>query len=231
MRGWLAPIPLVRWLMLALLLGQAETAAAAIITQLPGKSKLVALTFDACETRTPSFLDRRISDYLLGENIPFTIFVAGRFARHNREILASLSRANGVEIENHSMNHDNHMDRLDDQAIRREVTEADDLLAGIIGHHTRYFRFPAGNASPHAVELVESMGYKVVHWSFASGDPVKVIGPEALSEGVLQRVRPGSILIFHINGRGWSTADALPGIIAELRKRGYGFTRLDAVLP
>ena len=75
------------------------------------------------------------------------------------------------------------------------------------------------------------MGYKVVHWSFASGDPVKVIGPEALSEGVLKRVRPGSILIFHINGRGWSTADALPGIIAELRKRGYGFTRLDAVLP
>ena len=50
--------------------------------------------------------------------------------------------------------------------------------------------------------------------------------------GVVHRdVKPGNILIFHINGRGWSTGEALPSIVGQLRRRGYRFTRLDALLP
>ena len=74
-------------------------------------------------------------------------------------------------------------------------------------------------------------GYKVVHWSFASGDPVRGLQAQGLTDWVLSKTKPGSILIFHINGRGWSTAQALPGILDALQKKGYGFTRLDAVLP
>jgi peptidoglycan/xylan/chitin deacetylase (PgdA/CDA1 family) len=48
---------------------------------------------------------------------------------------------------------------------------------------------------------------------------------------VLAKTRPGSILIFHINGRGWSTAAALPDIVTELRRRGYRFTTLADALP
>jgi len=202
-----------------------------VITQLPTSEPVVALTFDACETKTPAFLDRKISDYLVREKIPFTIFVAGRFARHNEEALAALARLDFVEIENHSLNHDNHMDRLSDEAIRHEVGDNDALLAGITGRHSRYFRFPAGNVSPHALKAVEDMGYHVVHWSFPSGDPVRDLTPTALSRWVLAKTKPGTILIFHINGRGWSTGEALPTIVEQLRNRGYRFTRLDAVLP
>ncbi|MGO9019182.1 MAG: polysaccharide deacetylase family protein [Syntrophobacteraceae bacterium] len=54
-----------------------------VITRLPTNEKVVSLTFDACETRTPSNLDRSILNYLLGEHIPFTIFVSGKFAARN----------------------------------------------------------------------------------------------------------------------------------------------------
>lgn len=209
----------------------AGAAEADVITRLPSDKPVVALTFDACETRTPAFLDHKISDYLIAEKIPFTIFVSGRFARHNVDALAGLARLDTVEIENHSLNHDNHMDRLDDAAIRREVVDNDALLAAITGRHTRYFRFPAGNVGPRALKDVEDLGYKVVHWSFASGDPVRDLTPDELARWVLAKVRPGSILIFHINGRGWSTGDALPGIVATLRRRGYSFVRLDESLP
>jgi peptidoglycan/xylan/chitin deacetylase (PgdA/CDA1 family) len=74
------------------------------------------------------------------------------------------------------------------------------------------------------------MHYRVVHWTFASGDPDSSITPSRLTRWVLAKTRPGSILIFHINGRGWSTGRALPGIAAELRKRGYVFVKIEDAL-
>jgi len=210
-----------------------RVARAEIVTHLPSVAaagKLVALTFDACETRTPAFLDTSISDFLVARKIPFTIFACGRFARHNREALAQLSRLDFVEIENHSMNHDNHMERMDQATVRTEVLDADALLHDITGKHTRYFRFPAGSYDAQALAEVESLGYRVVHWRFASGDPAKTLTPEHETEWVLEKTRPGEILIFHINGRGWSTGKALPGIVDALAGRGYRFARLDAVL-
>ena len=192
-----------------------RVARAEIVTHLPSVAaagNLVALTFDACETRTPAFLDTSISDFLVARKIPFTIFACGRFARHNREALAQLSRLDFVEIENHSMNHDNHMERMDQATVRTEVLDADALLHDITGKHTRYFRFPAGSYDAQALAEVESLGYRVVHWRFASGDPAKTLTPEHETEWVLEKTRPGEILIFHINGR------------------GYRFARLDAVL-
>ena len=213
---------------LALLAGPAD---ADVITRLPTADKRVALTFDACENLTPASYDRRIGDILLAERIPFTIFVSGRFARHNQAALRDLAAHDFVEIENHSLDHDNHMERMGDSEIRRQIAENERLLAGITGRRTRFFRFPAGNYDRRGVALAESMGYRVVHWSFASGDPARGVSPERLTASVLDRTRPGSILIFHINGRGFSTAAALPGILAELRRRGYRFTTLADALP
>jgi len=210
-----------------------QTGRAEVITHLDTLArtdKTVALTFDACETRTPAFLDTAISEFLTAKRIPFTVFACGRFARHNREALAALSQHDFVEIENHSMNHDNHMERMDAATVRREVLDAETMLKAITGKKTRYFRFPAGNYDAPALATVEQLGYRVVHWSFASGDPAKTLTPEAETDWVLEKTRPGGILIFHINGRGWSTGKALPGIVAALESRGYRFARLDKVL-
>ena len=42
----------------------------------------------------------------------------------------------------------------------------------------------------------------------------------------LAGTRPGDILIFHINGRGWHTAEALPRMIEGLSAAGYRFVLL-----
>jgi peptidoglycan/xylan/chitin deacetylase (PgdA/CDA1 family) len=205
-------------------------AQAEIVTHLPTHDKVVALTFDACESKTPAFLDNRIADYLLAEKLPFTVFVSGRFARHNQDALKDLAGHDFVELENHSLDHDNHMERMTDEQIRHQIVDNDTLLAGITGGHTHYFRFPAGNHDDRGVAIAESLGYQVVHWTFASGDPGKEVTAEHLEDWVLSKTRPGDILIFHINGRGWHTADALPKIIETLRRRGYRFTTLAQAL-
>jgi len=202
-----------------------------VVTRLPGNDKRVALTFDACENRTPASFDSAIGDYLLAERIPFTVFVSGRFARHNQAALRDLAAHDFVELENHSLDHDNHMERLPDAEIRRQIDANGQLLFDLTGRRSRFFRFPAGNYDARGLALAEQLGYTVVHWSFASGDPAKQVSPQQLSDWVLAKTRPGSILIFHINGRGWSTAAALPGIVDALRQRGYRFTTLAAALP
>ena len=51
-----------------------------------------------------------------------------------------------------------------------------------------------------------------------------------MAQNVLASVRPGSIVLFHANGRGWSTEAALPAIVSALRAKGYEFTTVTELL-
>lgn len=198
-----------------------------VINRLPTDEKVVAITLDACETKTPSYLDMDIIDYLVSNKIPFTLFVSGKFLIRNKEDIKKLYSTGLVSIHNHSMNHYLHMERLPASLVIQEVRDAEELIQNTIGQKPKYFRFPAGNYDEKTLKLVESMGYKVVHWTFPSGDPDKSITPERLANHVLEKTKPGSILIFHVNGRGYSTAKAMPKIVQELKKRGYRFVLID----
>lgn len=210
-----------------LLLTILSLASAEVITRLPTKEKVVAITLDACETKTPSYLDWKIINYLMENRIPFTIFVSGKFLIRNRKDLERIYRTGLVSIQNHSMNHYQHMERLSKDEVIRELEEVEALIYQITGKRSLYFRFPGGNYDSRSLSIVESLGYKVVHWTFPSGDPDKRITPEMLHKHVVRNTVPGSILIFHVNGRGYSTGEALPRIVEDLKKQGYRFVRLE----
>ena len=66
----------------------------------------------------------------------------------------------------------------------------------------------------------------MVHYRWEVGDPdPHETGPRIVRE-IMEGTRPGDIEIFHINGRGWHTAEALPRVIDELRADGYRFVLL-----
>ncbi len=163
----------------------------------------------------------------LREHIPFTIFVTGKFAIRNQEQLREIAKLPFVEIENHSFHHYQHMESLNADKIKKEVTDLDELLKKMIGKKTKYFRFPAGNYDVRTLKQIEQMNFKVVHWTFPSGDPDENITPAKLTNWVISKTKPGAILIFHINGRGYSTGDALHGIISALRQKGFKFIKLE----
>lgn len=220
------PICLV-WILPVLLSAVCQ---ADVITRLPTREKVLALTFDGCETVTPSYVDEAIAGYLVRERIPFTLFASGKFARRNRERLAELAALPFVELENHSYSHYLHMERLSREQQQGEVRDNEAPLAAITARKPRFFRFPGGYHDAAARRTVEDLGYGVVHWSFASGDPDRRLSAERLYRGVVEQSRPGGILIFHINGRGYQTGAALPRIVETLRRRGYRFVRLDELL-
>ncbi|WP_043745359.1 polysaccharide deacetylase family protein [Paramagnetospirillum magneticum] len=216
----------------AFLLLLAAPVRAEVIERLPTADKVVALTFDACEAKgAPAYLDASILKVLEAEKVPVTIFASGLFARRNAAELKALAASPLVRVENHSLDHPQHMERLDADAVRRQVAEADEAIQAATGRKPRFFRFPAGNYDAATLATVEATGHKVVHWTFASGDPARGVTPGHLKDWVLSKTRPGSILIFHVNQRAPATGPALPAILAELRRRGYRFASLDEVLP
>jgi len=202
-----------------------------VITRLATRERVVALTFDACQAGERMQLDRGITDFLVARRIPFTIFMGGRFARDNAADVRALAREDFVSIQNHSWSHPRDMRLVDDDRVRSEVRRAEAMIVEVTGHRPTLFRFPGGNADERTVGLVRSLGYEFVHWRWAEGDPAPSVDADRLVAQTLERTRPGDILIFHINGRGWHTAEALPRIVDGLVARGYRFVKVVDALP
>lgn len=194
-----------------------------VVTRLPTDEKVVALTFDACEAGKPVSFDHGILDFLLERRIPFTVFATGRFVETNAADIRRLSEFGFVDIENHSWNHPNTMNHFHVPAVVSEVERAQQAIVAEVGAPPQFFRFPAGNYNAAGLEAVERMGLTVVHWRWATGDPDRHLSANALYNRVVTRVAPGDILIFHINGRGVHTAEALPRIVETLEAEGYRF--------
>ena len=215
----------------ALFLFSSSLSAGVITSFDPHGKKEIALTFDACETITASYFDPVILGYLIEHHIPATFFVSAKFALRNAEKLQEIvQKYPYIEIENHSYHHYEHMEDLNASAVAEEIKSTENIIYKTIGVKTKYFRFPAGNYDEPTLKTVESLGYKVVHWSFASGDPDKHLSGEKIINWVSTKAKAGDILIFHINGRGYTTPKTLPVIVEELQKKGYSFVRLDKVL-
>lgn len=204
-----------------------------VIERFDGAGKTIALTFDACQAQGGAIarLDQGITRVLLAEQVPFTIFAGGLFVQNNWDDLRPLAALPQVEIENHSWNHPQHMERLSAEQIGDQLAKTDRIITSLTGRKPKYFRFPAGNYDAASLKTVENSGHRVVHWRWPSGDPANGLTAAHLSSWVQSQTRPGDILIFHINGRAPATAAALPGLIAHWRKQGYQFVRLDQVLP
>jgi peptidoglycan/xylan/chitin deacetylase (PgdA/CDA1 family) len=209
-----------------LLLLHATSACADVILRLPTSERVVALTFDACEQHRPMKLDTGISDFLVAHRIPFTVFLSGRFVEDNQDAVRALGKLSFVELENHSWDHPNRMPRLTEDEVRDEILRADDEIRRVTGRGTAFFRFPAINYDARTLADVEALGFRVVHYRWEAGDPDPRETADRIVRETLEAVRPGDILIQHINGRGWHSAEAMPQLVAGLEAKAYRFVLL-----
>jgi peptidoglycan/xylan/chitin deacetylase (PgdA/CDA1 family) len=154
------------------------------------------------------------------------VFASGRFVETNAVDMQALAALDFVDIENHSWNHPNTMHRFSPEAVLEQVGRAHNAIVTVTGRAPQFFRFPAGNYNDAGLKAAESLGYHVVHWRWATGDPDRHMGADALVNRVAAQVQPGDVLIFHINGRGVHTAEALPRIVEQLERDGYRFVLL-----
>ena len=199
------------------------------IHYIPIDGTAVAITFDACATHSHLYeFDRAIFETLKREEVPATIFVSGRWVEGHPDAMEELASSPLIEFGDHSYDHP-HMPELTPPEIAQQIDETEAALARF-GKHSIAFRPPFGEFSADLLTVLAHKGLPPVLWDVVSGDPSAGSTPKSILHAVLRKTRPGSIIVFHINGRGWRTAEALPSVISELRQRGFRFVPLSEML-
>lgn len=200
-----------------------------IISHGDRSTHMVALTFDACPTRRPDEYDARVIDILEKENVPATLFLSGRWVEKNEETALSLAKNPLFEIAAHGYTH-SHLVNKDDLRILREFKRTQEIIRRTTGRTPRYFRPPFGEVDERIAKLAASEGLATIQYDIASGDPDPKLPADRISRAIIRGARGGSIIVFHMNRNGVHTAEALPGIIAGLRKKGFQLVTVGEML-
>jgi peptidoglycan/xylan/chitin deacetylase (PgdA/CDA1 family) len=213
-----------------------STAIATISRQVPyfianglRTERKIALTFDACATHGASQYDQAVTDVLLSTQTPATMFLSGRWIQKHRKETQLLASVPIFELGNHSDTHP-HMTSLHGEAMLNELRQTQDILFELTHREVFLFRPPFGEYNDTLIDAARSLGLITVQYDLASGDPDTSFDANRLLRSVVDDTRNGSIIVMHINRRGWHTAEALPGIIKELRTKGFVFVKVSELL-
>jgi len=183
---------------------------------------VVSLTFDAAWGNEDT---QQLIDILGKYNVRATFFVVGEWVDKYPESVKALHDA-GHEIMNHSDTHP-HMTALTEAKMIAEVESCDDKIEAITGVRPTLFRPPYGDYNNAVVGAMRDSGHFTIQWDVDSLD-WKEPGADAIVERVLERVNPGSIVLFH--NAAPDTPAALPRIIEGLLARNYSFVPVSELI-
>ena len=197
-----------------------------VVARVDTQDRVVALTFDDGPTPVASSLVELLRDL----DVSATFFLTGNELQAHQELGRELVAA-GHELGNHSWSHPR-MLLLPRRRIAEEIERTDEAIraAGYTGaiavrppYGDRLFGFPRYLADHDRVTIM---------WDVApDSDPNIAASSAAITDHVLDNVRPGSIVILHVMYDANEPArQALPGIVEGLRADGYGFVTVSELL-
>jgi len=208
--------------------------------------KVVALTFDLCErTLERTGYDAEIVNYLRDNRIKATFYAGGKWMRSHPEKTMQLMADPLFEIGNHAWTHGN-MAVLRKQKMKKQIswTQAQyELLREELGQKNCVatsefdkippvpltFRFPYGRCDTESLNVLAKYGLPAIQWNVVTADPWSKQTVKGIVNAV-SKIRPGSIIIAHANGRGHKTAKALPKVIKKIKAQGYQFVTVTELL-
>lgn len=208
-------------------------ASAETIRRFDTTERVVVLTFDAGSDR--GYADA-ILDTLSAEHTAASFGMTGSFATANPDVVARIVR-DGHHLLNHTWDHKSFTGYSTGTAPLTAAERADELrrTADLVRAQTGvtldpYFRPPYGDYDNSVLADIAANGYTYsIMWTIDS------LGWQGLSAAqitarVLAATVPGAIVLMHVGGQSQDAA-ALPGMISQLRARGYRFATVRDFLP
>ncbi len=188
-----------------------------------GNQKVVALTFDDGPWESST---EKVLEILKQNQIKATFYMVGLQLQRNPDIARKVAAA-GHAIGNHTWRHP--INDLDLVTAAQEVGNTARLIYQATGIRTNLFRPPGGNLTGELVPYAQRQKYTINLWSVESSD--YYVGAPLIVDNVLSQVKPGSIVLMHDGGGDRTpTIQALPQIIAALRRQGYRFVTVPELL-
>jgi peptidoglycan/xylan/chitin deacetylase (PgdA/CDA1 family) len=200
-----------------------------------GTAKKVALTLDACSGK----YDGRLIGFLIQNRIPATIFATKKWLNRNPVGLSIIkAHLDLFDVENHGEKHIPAVIGADRKVygirgepdmlhLRREVIEGAHAIQKATGIAPRWYRDATALYDPAAIREIDKMGYKIAGFSVNADNGATL--KEHTIEKRLEHVKPGDVIIAHMNKPQSDTAKGLAVGLAYLLKGGFVFVRLDQV--
>ena len=184
--------------------------------------KVLYLTFD-CGYEYEN-LTAEILDILKEKQVPSAFFCTLDHIKKETEIISRIINEGHI-VGNHSATHPSFAE-ISREQMARELEETENYLRTNYGYASKFFRFPAGEYTENALDLVASLGYVSVFWSVAYNDwnIDNIQGKDYAVETVMSRLHNGAIILLHSVSK--DNAAALPEIIDKARAEGYTFKAL-----
>lgn len=191
--SWLAPIPLILFLLLCLIAPFFPQWGffLPIISKSVTANRAVALTFDdgPSQVSTPILLK-----LLKQHNYKATFFVIGKKAEKHPELMARIL-AGGHTIGNHSWQHDSLLMLKSKKRLQQDIRKTQQVLQNC-GIRPLVFRPPAGATNPKLKSVLRDEGLQTVTFScrpFDHGNK-KITN---LAKRVTSKLKPGDIILLH----------------------------------
>lgn len=189
------------------------------------KDKVVALTYD--DGPAPAYTTELL-EILKDNGIKATFFVVGAHAEKHPDLIKAIYEG-GHEIGNHTWSHPQLVWKWP-QFTRDQISRTDALLRSLGYKGTIHFRAPYG------------IKFLVLPWILTESHRQHILfdvvpedwkrpGVSSIVDRVVEKVRPGSIILLH-DGRGdrSQTVAATPKIIHRLKEQGYRFVTISELV-
>jgi peptidoglycan-N-acetylglucosamine deacetylase len=184
----------------------------------------VVLTFDDGPLRANT---QGVLDALEGQCTKGTFFMVGSQALADPDMVKRI-QARGHTIANHTWSHSD-LRKMNPQMARREIELGFSAVTLAAGQPIApFFRFPFLSDTTAMKQMAETRGYGVFSIDIDALDYRNKTDPEAVHAEVvkqLQYQRKGILLFHDIHP---STAQAMPGILAELKRRNFKVVHIRA---
>ena len=198
-----------------------------LVPRVNTSQKVVALTFD--DGPVPGATAQVLSALEEGQ-VRATFFVTGaELEKHmdeGKRIVAA-----GHELGNHTYSHER-MVLVTPSFVRREIERTDELIRDAGYRGEIYFRPPYGRKLFALPYYLSRTGRKSITWDVEPDSyPEVAADSDKITEHVLSRARPGSIIILHVMyGSRRESLKSVKKIVEGLKAQGYSFKTVTELL-
>jgi len=202
-------------------------------TRIDTDEKILALTMDACGSKTDS-LDEELIDFLIQNEIPATMFITGRWMDKYPDKFTRLAANPLFEIENHGIAH--RPASLTGQSIYgidgtkdagelyEEVVLNADKMEKTTGRRPIFFRSGTAYYDEGAAQMIEDLGFQSIGFAVL-GDKGATYSADEVEQAFLT-AQPGDIIICHMNHPEKETGRGLVRVLPKLKAQGFRFVLL-----
>ena len=160
----------------------------------------------------------KLLDLLSEKECKATFFVTGTQVEKYPDLVKA-AHSRGHTIGSHGYSHRSFI-ALKQLQVLEDLNRSLNLIADVTGHQTSLFRPPYGRFGISTLRVARELGLKIALWSLSGGDYRKTTS-ETLSAIIINRVKPGDIVLLH--DRGYhidTTLSALSVVLNDLRSKG-----------